>query len=425
MQPTVDFSGFSLPSDCQVLDSMYFDFKGARLTEPSRDSEILEEVRDIVTIPFNRSSLQGRELEYIFQTISAGQIAGDQIFSKKCHALLERLLNVKKALVTTSCTHALEMAAILLDIHPGDEVIVPSFTFVSTPNAFVMHGARPVFCDVRSDTLNMDESKLESLITPRTKGIIPVHYAGVACEMDAIMEIAQRYHIPVVEDNAHGLFGKYKGRSLGTLGCMATQSFHETKNITCGEGGALLINEERFVERAEIIREKGTNRSKFFQGQVDKYSWVDVGSSYVMSDVLAAFLYAQLEVWQKVQSKRSDLWNYYHVALASWCLNCGVRQPIVPEHCEQAFHMYYLLLPSFAMRKALIAHLKAHGVLAVFHYLPLHLSKYAARWDGVSTECPVTEDVSDRLLRLPFYNSISQEDQERVIEAIVSFKLKE
>jgi dTDP-4-amino-4,6-dideoxygalactose transaminase len=372
-------------------------------------------------IPFNRSSLQGRELEFIFQTITAGQIAGDQTFSKKCHALLEKVLGVRKALVTTSCTHALEMAALLLDIQAGDEVIVPSFTFVSTPNAFVMRGARPVFCDVRPDTLNLDESKLEALITPRTKAIVPVHYAGVACEMDAILDIAARHGVAVVEDNAHGLFGQYKGRWLGTLGCLATQSFHETKNITCGEGGALLINEARFIERAEIIREKGTNRARFFRGQVDKYSWVDLGSSYVMSDVLAAFLFAQLEVWESIQAKRRAVWQRYQTELAGWCAQQGVRQPVVPAHCEQAHHMYYLLLPSLERRTALIAHLKAQGIHAVFHYLPLHLSEFAARWGGKSGDCPVTEDVSDRLLRLPFFNSITDDQQEIVIQAMQAF----
>ncbi len=373
-------------------------------------------------IPFNRSSLQGRELEYIFQTITAGQIAGDQAFSKKCHAMLEQVLGVRRALVTTSCTHALEMAAILLDIQPGDEVIVPSFTFVSTPNAFVTRGAKPVFCDVRPDTLNLDETKLEALITPKTKAIVPVHYAGVACEMDAILEIARRHGVPVVEDNAHGLFGKYRGRWLGSFGCLATQSFHETKNITCGEGGALLVNEERFAERAEIIREKGTNRARFFRGQVDKYSWVDVGSSYVMSDVLAAFLFAQLEVWQAIQAKRRELWQRYDAELKTWAAEHGIRQPVIPAHCEQAWHMYYLLLPSLEKRQALIAHLKAQGILAVFHYLPLHLSDYASRWGGRAGDCPVTEDVSDRLLRLPFFNSMTAEQQARVIEAVKEFR---
>lgn len=371
-------------------------------------------------IPFNRSSLQGRELEYIFQTISVGQIAGDQTFSKKCHALLEQVLGVRRALVTTSCTHALEMSAMLLDIQPGDEVIVPSFTFVSTPNAFVVHGARPVFCDIRPDTLNLDEALLERLITPRTKAIVPVHYAGVGCEMDTIMEIAARHGIPVVEDNAHGLFGKYKGRWLGTFGCMATQSFHETKNITCGEGGALLINDGHYLERAEIIREKGTNRARFFRGQVDKYSWVDVGSSYVMSDVLAAFLYAQLEVWRLIQSRRERIWRRYNEELSHWCAGHDVRQPVVPDCCEQAYHMYYLLFPSLEMRQAVIARLKANGILAVFHYLPLHLSEFGRQWNGQAGDYPVTEEASDRLLRLPFYNSLTDSDLDRVIDVLTS-----
>ncbi len=373
-------------------------------------------------IPFNRSSLRGRELEYIFQTITIGQIAGDQTFSKKCHTLLEQVLGVQKAMVTTSCTHALEMAALLLNVQPGDEVIVPSFTFVSTVNAFVLRGARPVFCDVRPDTLNLDEAKLESLITLRTKAIVPVHYAGVGCEMDAIMEIARRHGVAVVEDNAHGLFGKYKGRWLGTFGCLATQSFHETKNITCGEGGALLINDPAYVERAEIIREKGTNRSRFFRGQVDKYTWVDLGSSYVMSDVLASFLYAQLEVWENIQSRRRSIWQRYHGELAGWCAANGVRQPVVPEHCEQAWHMYYLLLPTLDSRQRLIAHLKAHGIQAVFHYLPLHLSDMGRKFGGKEGDCPVTEDVSDRLVRLPFYNGLAEADQARVVSAIKEFK---
>ncbi len=377
-----------------------------------------------LSIPFNRSSLEGRELEYIFQTITIGQIAGDQTFSKKCHRLLEETFGVPRALVTTSCTHALEMSALLLDIKPGDEVITPDFTFVSTINAFVLRGAKPVFCDIRKDTLNLDEAVLEALITPKTKAIIPVHYAGVGCEMDAILAIAAKHGIAVVEDNAHGLFGKYKGRWLGTLGAMATQSFHETKNITCGEGGALLINDQRFTERAEIIREKGTNRSRFFRGQVDKYSWVDIGSSYLMSDVLAAFLYAQLEVWQNIQAKRRSIWERYDEELRDWAVTQNVRQPFIPEHCDQAWHMYYLLLPSLEKRSALIAHLKQNGVHAVFHYLPLHLSDVGKSYGGREGDCPVSQDVSDRLLRLPFHNSMSTEDQSRTIAAIRSFTLQ-
>src|SRR5689334_25310164 len=259
-------------------------------------------------IPFNRSSLAGRELEHISRTMNIGQIAGDQTYSKQCQALLQDVLGVRKALVTTSCTHALEMCALLLDIQPGDEVIVPSFTFVSTANAFALRGARLVFADIRPDTLNLDEERLEELISPRTRLIVAVHYAGVGCEMDRISSIAERHGIAVVEDNAHGLFGKYRGKWLGSFGRLATQSFHETKNITCGEGGALLINDPALIERAEIIREKGTDRSRFFRGQVDKYSWVDFGSSYVISDVLAAFLYGQLEVYHEIQAKRRVVW---------------------------------------------------------------------------------------------------------------------
>jgi len=372
-------------------------------------------------IPFNRSAAEGRELEYIAKAIGYGQIAGDQQYSRKCQKLLEEALGIGHALVTTSCTHALEMAALLLEIQPEDEVIVPAFTFVSTANAFVLRGARPVFCDVRADTLNLDEAALERLVTPRTRAIIPVHYAGVGCAMDEIMAIAARHRVAVIEDNAHGLFGKYKGRWLGTIGTMASQSFHETKNITCGEGGALLINDARYAERAEIIREKGTNRARFFRGQVDKYSWVDLGSSYVMSDVLAAFLFAQLERWEDIQVRRRAIWERYHRELRSWCTERGVRQPIVPAECEQAWHMYYLLLPSLESRQALIAHLKRRGILAVFHYLPLNRSPYGQTLGGNPDACPVTAEVSDRLLRLPFYSSLTAEDQGTVIAAVLEF----
>jgi dTDP-4-amino-4,6-dideoxygalactose transaminase len=374
-------------------------------------------------IPFNRSSLAGREQEYIAQAMAIGQIAGDQTFTKKCHAFLEQRLGVQKALVTTSCTHALEMAAILLDIKNGDEVIVPSYTFVSTVNAFVLRGAKPVFIDIRPDTLNLDESKLPNLITPKTKAIVPVHYAGVACEMDTLTSIAKRHNIAIVEDNAHGLFGKYKGRMLGTFGGLATQSFHETKNITCGEGGALLINDDKFIERAEIIREKGTNRSRFFRGQVDKYSWVDVGSSYLMSDVLAAFLYGQLECADQIQAKRRKVWETYDRQLASWAHEQNVRTPIIPAQCEHTYHMYYLLLPSLEARQDLIKHLRQRGILSVFHYLPLHLSDMGRKFGGQVGDCPITESLSDRLLRLPFYNDLSESDQSAVIDAVREFSV--
>ncbi|MBK6882635.1 MAG: dTDP-4-amino-4,6-dideoxygalactose transaminase [Flavobacteriales bacterium] len=376
-----------------------------------------------VKVTFNRSALIGRELEYIQAAVLSGQIAGDQSFSRKCEKLLENTIACSRALVTTSCTHALEMSALLLDIRAGDEVIVPAFTFVSTPNAFVLRGAKPVFCDVRADTLNMNETKLEALITRRTKAIVPVHYAGVGCEMDTILAIANKHGIPVVEDNAHGLFGKYKGRWLGTIGALATQSFHETKNITCGEGGALIVNDGQYRQRAEILREKGTNRARFFRGEVDKYSWVDQGSSYVMSDVLAAFLFGQLEQWNLVQEKRRSVWQRYDSQLQDWSRSRGINRPFVPEHCEQAWHMYYLVLPTAADRDRFIAHLADHRIKAVFHYLPLHLSEFAAQWGGGIGDCPVTESVSDRLVRLPFYTSLTEEDQDLVIRKVIEFEL--
>jgi dTDP-4-amino-4,6-dideoxygalactose transaminase len=374
------------------------------------------------SIPFNRSSLLGKELEHISHAMRIGQIAGDQTFSKKCQVLLEQVLGVKRALVTTSCTHALEMCALLLEVGPGDEVIVPSFTFVSTANAFALRGAKIVFADIRRDTLNLDETRLESLISPRTKAIVVVHYAGVACEMDTILSIASRHGIAVVEDNAHGLFGKYRGRWLGTLGCLASQSFHETKNITCGEGGALLINDPSLVARAEIIREKGTDRSRFFRGEVDKYSWVDIGSSYVISDVLSAFLYAQLEIWESIQARRRRIWEYYDEHLRDWAAGCGIGCPRVPAECEQSYHMYYLLAPSAAERSALIAFLKSQGILSVFHYLPLHLSAMGQRMGGGKADCTVTEQISERLVRLPFFNTLTEAEQDKVIEAVREFQ---
>jgi dTDP-4-amino-4,6-dideoxygalactose transaminase len=374
-----------------------------------------------ITIPFNRASFLGNELKYIAEAIANGHISGDGPFTKKCHALLEREVGTHKALLTTSCTHALEMAALLLDLQPGDEVIFPSFTFVSTVNGFVLRGVKPVFADIRPDTLNLNEAQLERLITPATKAIVPVHYAGVGCEMDAIMAIAERHGLVVIEDNAHALFGKYKGKQLGTFGALATQSFHETKNFTCGEGGALLINDPQYTERAEIIREKGTNRSRFFRGQVDKYTWVDIGSSYLPSEVLAAFLYAQLEMRDEIQSRRRRVWEYYDMHLQGWARQNDVRLPIIPEYCEQPYHMFYMLLPSLDVRTALINHLKARGILSVFHYLPLHISDMGKKFGGREGDCPVTEDISDRLLRLPFYNELTEADQEKVVKAIMEF----
>jgi dTDP-4-amino-4,6-dideoxygalactose transaminase len=360
----------------------------------------------------------GNENAYVAQAIANGHISGDGVFTRKCHTFFEETIGVAKALLTTSCTHALEMAALLLDIQPGDEVVVPSFTFVSTVNAFVLRGAKPVFADIRPDTLNMDERQLADLVTERTKAVVPVHYAGVGCEMDAILQLAKRYGIAVVEDNAHGLFGQYRGQHLGTFGCMATLSFHETKNVTCGEGGALLINDPALIQRAEIIREKGTNRSRFFRGQVDKYTWVDVGSSYLPSEILAAFLYAQLEVSEHVQAQRRRVWDYYREHLYGWAQQYGVRLPIVPGHCDHAYHMFYLLLPSLEARQGLISHLKSRGILSVFHYLPLHLSDMGQRFGYQAGHCPVTEDVSDRLLRLPFYATLTEDDLRYIVAAV-------
>jgi len=369
-------------------------------------------------IPFNRPFASGKELDYIQEAISNMHISGDGPFTKKCQELLESLLAVPDVLLTTSCTHGLELSALLLNIRPGDEVIIPSFTFVSTVNAFVLRGAEPVFIDIRPDTLNMDESLLESLVTPRTRAIVPVHYAGIGCEMDPILEIAKQHGISVVEDNAHGLFGKYKGKYLGTFGCLAVQSFHETKNFTCGEGGALIINDPQFVERAEIIREKGANRSRFFRGQIDKYTWVDVGSSYLPSDLLAAYLYAQLESRELIQARRKRIWEYYYENLHEWAQERDIRLPIVPEHCDQSYHMFYLLLTTLKQRQDMIVRLNRQSINTVFHYLPLHLSEMGRRF-GKPGDCPVTERVSDRLLRLPFYNDLTESEQSRVVAAIM------
>jgi dTDP-4-amino-4,6-dideoxygalactose transaminase len=373
-------------------------------------------------IPFNRPALVGHEERYVAEALRSGHTSGDGAFTHRCHEWLIRRLGCARVLLTTSCTHALEMAAILLDLKPGDEVIAPSFTFVSTVNAFVLRGARPIFVDIRPDTLNLDESLIEARVTPRTRAILPVHYAGVGCEMDAIVDIARRHGLAIVEDNAHGLFGRYRGRNLGTFGGLATQSFHETKNVTCGEGGALVINDPAFLERAEIIREKGTDRSRFFRGQIDKYGWVDIGSSYLPSDILAAFLLGQLEASESIQERRRAIWQTYRDGLLTWAGRHEAGLPVVPAHCDQPFHMFYLLLPSLAARQSLMAHLKARGIMSVFHYLPLHLSKMGRGFGGRAGDCPVTESVSDRLLRLPFYLDLTPADQARVIEAIEAWR---
>ena len=374
-------------------------------------------------VPFNKPFLVGTELKYLNECFINEHLAGDGAFTKKCEAMLEDALGSEKVFLTTSCTHALEMTALLLDIQPGDEVILPSFTFPSTANAFVLRGAIPVFADVRADTLNIDETQIERLISKRTRAIIAVHYAGIACEMDAILAIAAKYKLAVIEDNAHGLFGKYKGKMLGTFGQMATQSFHETKNLSCGEGGALVINNRDFIERAEYIREKGTNRSRMFRGEIDKYSWIDVGSSYVMSDLLAAYLYAQIEAAENIQTRRREIWSRYEKELRDWAEENDVALPFVPENCEPAYHLFYMIFPTFEDRTRMIEYLKEQKIDSIFHYQPLHLSKMGRGFGGLVGDCPVTEEVSNNLLRLPFFNSYSDEEQTYVIQKIREFKI--
>ena len=371
-------------------------------------------------IPFNNPSLAGNELTYIADAILRGHSAGNGVYTKRCQQLLEEALGVPKILLTTSCTSALEMAALLVNIEPGDEVILPSFTFVSTANAFVLRGAVPVFLDIRPDTLNIDAELLSAAITARTKAIAPVHYAGVGCEMDAIGALAARHGLAVIEDNAHGLFARYDHKFLGTFGALATQSFHETKNVTCGEGGALLINDPDLVERAEILWQKGTNRARFDRGEVDKYTWFDIGSSFLPSDILAAFLYAQLQSYDEIRKKRARIWQMYYDRLRRWAEEHNVQLPIIPKHCDQSFHMFYLVMPSAASRDLLIQHLRQRGIMAVIHYVPLHMSSMGRRL-APKANCPVTSRVSACLLRLPFFNDLSESQQSEVIEAVTAF----
>ena len=359
-------------------------------------------------IPFNRPFMTGQEQAYIAQAHALGHLSGDGEFTRRCHAWLENRTGADKALLTHSCTAALEMAALLLDLKPGDEVIMPSFTFVSTANAFVLRGAVPVFVDIRADTLNIDESLIEAAITPRTRAICVVHYAGVACEMDEILAIAGRHGLAVVEDAAQGIMSTYKGRALGAIGALGALSFHETKNIISGEGGALLVNDPTLVERAEIIREKGTNRSKFFRGQVDKYTWVEVGSSYLPSEILAAFLAAQLDEADPITSRRLALWNRYHAWAAAHEADGRLRRPIVPDHCTHNAHMYYLLLRDLDDRTRFISRLKQEGIGAVFHYIPLHSSPAGLRHGRAAGELPVTDSVSDRLVRMPLWIGLEE-----------------
>jgi dTDP-4-amino-4,6-dideoxygalactose transaminase len=370
-------------------------------------------------IPFNRPALAGGEIVAMEDAVARGRLSGDGFYTRRCQARLAEILGGGQVLLTTSCTDALELAALLLDIQPGDEVVIPTFTFVSTVNAFVLRGARPVFVDVRPDTLNLDEQKLAAALGPRTRGIVPVHYAGIGCEMERILEIAGG--VPVIEDNAHGLFGSWRGQPLGRFGALSTLSFHETKNVFCGEGGALVINDPALGERAEILREKGTDRSKFFRGEVDRYTWVDVGSSFLPSDLLAAFLSAQLAAWEATQRRRGEIWQRYATELADWAERRGARLPVVPPGAVHPSHLFYLLLADEAERDSLIAHLQHRGVQAVFHYLPLHLSPMGRRFGGREGDCPVAESASGRLLRLPLFSDLTMEEQGRVIAAVREF----
>ena len=362
-----------------------------------------------MAIPFNKPYMTGKELWYVSQAHAKGHLAGDGAFAKQCSSWLEQRTGSRSALLTHSCTAALEMAAMLVDTQPGDEIIMPSYTFVSTANAFVLRGGVPVFVDIRPDTLNIDETKIEAAITPRTKAICPVHYAGVACEMDKIMAIAANHNLLVIEDAAQGVMSSYKGRPLGSIGHLGALSFHETKNIISGEGGALLVNDARFVERAEIIREKGTNRSQFFRGQVDKYTWVDTGSSYLPGEIIAAFLWAQMEEADAITKRRLDLWAHYHQMFVALEKAGKVRRPIVPRECVHNAHMYYLLLPSLEKRTAFLDQLKARQILSVFHYVPLHSSPMGQKIGRAVGDMSNTVNLSERLVRLPLW--LGLEDQ--------------
>ena len=371
-------------------------------------------------IPFNKPYLTGKETDYIKESVLSGKISGDGVYTKKCHEYFESKYGFKKVLLTTSCTDALEMCAMLLDIKPGDEVISPSYTFVSTVNAFVLRGAKIVFADSTKDNPNIDISEVEKLITPKTKAIIVVHYAGIACDMDRIMQLAAKHNIFVVEDAAQAIDSYYKGKPLGSIGHLAAFSFHETKNIISGEGGMLVINDDRFIKRAEIIREKGTNRSSFFRGEIDKYGWVDIGSSFLPSDIIAAFLFAQIENIDDIQQRRKEIWDTYYRGLAPLQENGFLQLPLIPDYATNNAHMFYVVCRSLNERSGLIAALKENSIMAVFHYLSLHKSPYySAKHDG--RELPVSDHYSDNLLRLPFYYSLDKNDQDRIISIIKNF----
>jgi dTDP-4-amino-4,6-dideoxygalactose transaminase len=372
-------------------------------------------------IPFNKPFIAGKELFYIAQAVTLGNIAGDGHFTERCCRLLESRFDIPKALMTPSCTAALEMAVMLCDVGPGDEVIMPSFTFVSTANAVVRTGGKPVFVDIRADTMNLDEELVEAAITPRTKAIMPVHYAGVGCEMDRLTQIARKHGVFVIEDAAQGVNAYYKRRALGNIGDLAAYSFHETKNYVCGEGGALLINRPEFVERAEIIRDKGTNRKKFFRGQVDKYTWVECGSSYVPSEIASAFLYGQLEQMDAITERRRALYQAYERLLAPLEAEGRLRLPRVPVECAQNFHLFYILLPSAQDRDGLLDHLHQQGILAVFHYVPLHTAPMGQQLGYREGQLPMTEALSRRLVRLPLFYDLCEADQGRIVREIEVF----
>lgn len=369
-------------------------------------------------IPFNRPYMTGRELYYIAEAKFGNMLAGDGAFTRRCHQWLEQNTGCSKALLTHSCTAALEMAALLLDVQPGDEIIMPSYTFVSTANAFVLRGGVPVFVDIREDTLNLNERLIEAAITPRTKAIVPVHYAGVACEMTTILDIARRHGLKVVEDAAQGVMAYYKGRSLGSIGDLGAYSFHETKNVISGEGGALLVNDDELVLRAEIIREKGTDRSRFFRGEVDKYTWQEVGSSFLPGELTAAFLWAQFEDALSITEKRLANWNYYHNALASLEAQGLLRRPIIPADCQHNAHMYYVLLAPNIDRQAVLAALKLNNIYSVFHYVPLHSSPAGKRYGRIHGSMEVTDMQSERLVRLPLWVGLSPRQQDKILDVL-------
>ncbi|MER6826446.1 dTDP-4-amino-4,6-dideoxygalactose transaminase [Streptosporangium sp. NPDC000563] len=379
---------------------------------------------DLKTIPFNRTHISVNELDYLGEAVRRRSTCGDGPFTRRAAEILGKITGAGQVLLTTSCTHALEMSAILLDLRADDEVIMPSFTFTSTANAYALRGAVPVFVDCRPDTLNVDERLIEAAITDRTRAVVVVHYAGIACAMEEIAELCDRHGLTLIEDNAHGLGGSYRGRPLGSFGSMAAQSFHETKNVQCGEGGALLLNDAGLVARAEVIREKGSDRSRFFRGQVDKYRWVDIGSSYLLSDVLASQLTSQLESFHEIQFRRHAVWHRYHEELADWARGNGISRPTIPDGCAHPAHLYYLLFPDLENRRAFIDHLRGEGVQATFHYQPLHAAPAGVRFGRVAPGgCPVAERVADRLVRLPLYADLDETGVARVIDAVRSYEV--